>query len=120
MPSAFPNGSQVCVIPPKESVLLPILVEILHNLKFGSILGQRIFPVCRRCIGVECYLCRMKPTQLLRAILPDVLIDNFEVDHFEKTDTRFDIWLDEKKVQMREDKNNTSVISYGFRDYHTI
>ena len=39
----------------------------------------------------------MKPTQLLRAILPDVLIDNFEVDHFEKTDTRFDIWLDEKK-----------------------
>ena len=53
----------------------------------------------------------MKPTQLLRAILPDVLIDNFEVDHFEKTDTRFDIWLDEKKVQMREDKNNTSVIA---------
>lgn len=62
----------------------------------------------------------MKPTQHLCAILPDVLIDNFEVDHFEKTDTRFDIWLDEKKVQMREDKNNTSVISYGFRDYHTI
>ena len=70
--------------------------------------------------GIECYLCRMKPTQLLRAILPDVLIDNFEVDHFEKTDTRFDIWLDEKKVQMREDKNNTSVIAYGFGEYHTI
>lgn len=46
--------------------------------------------------GVECYHCRMKPTQLLRAILPDVLIDNFEVDHFEKSDTCFDIWLDEK------------------------
>lgn len=82
--------------------------------------GQRIFPVCRRCIGIGCYLCRMKPTQHLCAILPDVLIDNFEVDHFEKTDTRFDIWLDDKKVQMREDKNNTSVISYGFGDYHTI
>lgn len=50
MPSAFPNGSQVCVIPPKESVLLPILVEILHNLKFGSILGQRIFPVGGHCV----------------------------------------------------------------------
>lgn len=86
----------------------------------SSIEGQRIFPVGTRCLGVECYLCRMKPTQLLRAILPDVLIDNFEVDHFEKTDTRFDIWLDEKKVQMREDKNNTSVIAYGFGEYHTI
>ena len=40
--------------------------------------GQRIFPVCGRCVGVECYLCRMKPTQLLRAILPDVLIDNLQ------------------------------------------
>lgn len=86
----------------------------------NKIRGQRIFPVGRRCVGVECYLCRMKPTQLLRAILPDVLIDNFEVDHFEKSDTRFDIWLDEKKVQMREDKNNTSVIAYGFGEYHTI
>ena len=42
---------------------------------------------------------------LLRAILPDVLIDNFEVVNFEKTDSRFDIYLDEKKVMMREDKN---------------
>lgn len=40
----------------------------------------------------------MKAEQLLRAILPDVLIDNFEVVNFEKTDLRFDIWLDEKKV----------------------
>ena len=39
----------------------------------------------------------MEPTQLLRAILPDVLIDNFDVVNFEKTDFRFDIWLDEKK-----------------------
>ena len=40
----------------------------------------------------------MEHTRLLRAILPDVLIDNFDVANFEKTDTRFDIWLDEKKV----------------------
>ena len=56
----------------------------------------------------------MQSDKLLRAILPDVLIDNFDVDHFEKTDTRFDIWLDEKKVQLREDKKNKSIISYGF------
>ena len=62
----------------------------------------------------------MKPDQLLRAILPDVLIDNFDVDRFEKTDLRFDIWLDEKKVQLREDKKDGAVIAYGFGAYHTI
>ena len=62
----------------------------------------------------------MKSDKLLRAILPDVLIDNFDVANFEKTDLRFDIWLDEKKVQMREDKRNSSVISHGFGEYHTI
>lgn len=62
----------------------------------------------------------MKSDKLLRAILPDVLIDNFDVDHFEKTDTRFDIWLDEKKVQLREDKKNKAIIAYGFGGYHTI
>ncbi|WP_289193142.1 hypothetical protein [Bacteroides acidifaciens] len=46
----------------------------------------------------------MKPDQLLRAILPEVLIDNFDIERFEKSETRFDIWLDEKKEQLREDK----------------
>ena len=62
----------------------------------------------------------MKPDHLLRAILPEVLIHTFDIDRFEKSDTRFDIWLDEKKVQIREDKYNKSVIAYGFGDYHTI
>lgn len=62
----------------------------------------------------------MTPDKLLRAILPDVLIDNFDIDRFEKSDTRFDIWLDEKKVQLREDKYDRNVISHGFGDYHTI
>ena len=30
------------------------------------------------------YLCDMKPDQLLRAILPEVLIDNFDIEGFEK------------------------------------
>ena len=62
----------------------------------------------------------MEHTKLLREILPDVLIDNFDVVNFEKTDSRFDIWLDEKKVMMREDKKNSSIISHGFGDYHII
>ena len=62
----------------------------------------------------------MDSIKLLRAILPDVLIDNFEVVNFEKTDFRFDIYLDEKKVQMREDKENSSVISHGFGEYRVI
>ena len=57
---------------------------------------------------------------LLRAILPDVLIDNFDVANFEKTESRFDIYLDEKKVMTREDKNKRSVISYGFGEYRVI
>ena len=62
----------------------------------------------------------MKPEQLLRAILPDVLIDNFDIDCFEKSESSFDIWLDEKKVQLKEDKGNKSIITYGFGEYHTI
>ena len=69
---------------------------------------------------IKLYLCCMDSIKLLRAILPDVLIDNFEVVNFEKTDSRFDIFLDEKKVQIREDKKNSSVISHGFGEYHVI
>ncbi len=62
----------------------------------------------------------MKPAQLLRAILPDVLIDNFDIVNFDKSADRFDIYLDEKKVQLKEDKNNPDIISYGFGEYRTI
>ena len=62
----------------------------------------------------------MKPEELLREILPAVIVDNFDIDRFEKTATHFDIWLDEKKVQMREDKKNAEVIAYGFGEYHHI
>lgn len=62
----------------------------------------------------------METVELLRAILPDVLIDNFDVVNFEKSSTRFDIYLDEKKILMREDKKNGNVISHGFCEYRTI
>ena len=57
----------------------------------------------------------MESIKLLRAILPEVLIDNFDVVKFDKTSTRFDIYLDEKKVMMREDKRNSHVISHVAR-----
>ena len=66
------------------------------------------------------YLCSMKTELLLRAILPDVLIDNFDIVSFEKKPDRFDIFLDEKKVQLKEDKTNPAIIAYGFGEYRTI
>lgn len=62
----------------------------------------------------------MKTELLLRAILPDVLIDNFDIVSFEKKPDRFDIFLDEKKVQLKEDKTNPDIIAYGFGEYRTI
>lgn len=81
---------------------------------------QRIFPVGMYFLNCIFYLCFMKPELLLRAILPDVLIDNFDIVNFEKSAERFDIFLDEKKVQLKEDKYNSNIISYGFGEYHII
>ena len=71
-------------------------------------------------INIFAYLCIMKPEQLLRAILPDVLIDNFDIVSFDKSADRFDIYLDEKKVQLKEDKYNPEIIAYGFGEYRVI
>lgn len=62
----------------------------------------------------------MRPEELSRAIQLDVLMDNFDVVKFEKTDNLFDIWMDEKKVQMWKNKRNATVISYGFCEYRSI
>lgn len=67
-----------------------------------------------------CYLCIMKADNILRDILPEILIDNFDIIKYEKTDTQFDIWLKEKKVQLKEDKHNHDIISHGFTSYRTI
>jgi hypothetical protein len=62
----------------------------------------------------------MKTEELLRAILPDILTDNFDIVTFEKSDRRFDIRLDEKKIRLREDKSNNKAVAYGFGSYRTI
>ena len=45
---------------------------------------------------------------------------NFDIVNFEKSADRFDTYLDEKKIQLRGDKNNPEIISYGFSAYHVI
>ena len=62
----------------------------------------------------------MKAANILRDILPEILIDNFDIVKYEKTESRFDIWLNEKKVQEKEDHNNPNIISHGFTSYRTI
>ena len=61
----------------------------------------------------------MNPERLLRAILPDVLIDNFDIVNFDKSADRFDIYLDEKKVQLKEDKTNPDIMGQrnNLRDF---
>ena len=48
------------------------------------------------------------------------LLQILYVVNFEKTDFRFDIWLDEKKVQLKEDRRNGDIIAYGLGEYHEI
>lgn len=62
----------------------------------------------------------MQAENLLRAILPEILIDNFDIVRYEKSPERFDIWLDEKKVLLPEDRANSSIISHGFGGYRVI
>ena len=49
-----------------------------------------------------------------------MLIGNFDIVNFDKSADRFDVYLDEKKVQLKEDKTNPDNISYGFGEYRTI
>ena len=61
----------------------------------------------------------MKPERLLRAILPDVLIDNLILSISTRVLTVL-IFILMKKVQLKEDKTNPDIISYGFGEYRTI
>lgn len=70
----------------------------MENAGFKESSAQRKYLVGKfKKIVIIAYLCFMKPEQLLRAIFPDVLIDNFDIVNFDKSADRFDIYLDEKK-----------------------
>ena len=62
----------------------------------------------------------MESRKVLRTILPEVLVDNFDITDVKKTEDRFDIWMEEIKEQMFEDKYNKEIVCNGFGDYHTI
>ena len=62
----------------------------------------------------------MELIDLLRELLPTEIVDNFDLIRYEKTDERFDIWFDEKKIQEESDAKNANIIAYGFGDYKVI
>ena len=103
-------------------IVMTTLLSLLLSRKRDSISYVRYlhFVLYDYIDPIFAYLCFMKPERLLRAILPDVLIDNFDIVNFDKSADRFDIYLDEKKVQLKEDKTNPDIISYGFGEYRTI
>ena len=47
-------------------------------------------------------------------------MDNFDITDVNKTDDRFDIWMEERNEQLYEDKYNLDIISNGFGEYHVI
>ena len=62
----------------------------------------------------------MELRKVLRTILPEVLVDNFDITDVNKTEDRFDIWMEERNEQLFEDKYNRDIVSNGFGDYHVI
>ena len=62
----------------------------------------------------------MEITEILRELLPAEIVDNFDIVRYEKTDDRFDIWFDEKKIQEESDAKNADIIAHGFGDYKVI
>ena len=62
----------------------------------------------------------MEQIDILREVLPTEIVDNFDIVRYEKTDDRFDIWFDEKKIQEESDARNDDIIAHGFCDYKVI
>ena len=62
----------------------------------------------------------MEQIDILREVLPTEIVDNFDIVRYEKTDDRFDIWFDEKKIQEDSDARNDDIIAHGFGDYKVI
>lgn len=62
----------------------------------------------------------MELTEILRELLPQEIVDNFDIVKYEKTKETFDIWFDEKKIQEQSDAENENIIAYGFGEYKAI
>ena len=57
---------------------------------------------------------------ILSAILPEILVENFDIVDFQKSVDRFDVWMDEKRVLTKENRSNPNIVSNGFGEYRQI
>lgn len=77
-------------------------------------------------LGIKSYLCHMEQTKLLRAIFPDVLIDNFDVLSFDKTEAALTFILMRKSSRMmtlkdvKKHTQNFVLTKVGSRFSHSL
>lgn len=62
----------------------------------------------------------MKQSELIWMCLPKGLDELFEIVRFERTETEYNIWLDEKKMLSDEDRRNPNIVARGYTDYVVI
>lgn len=62
----------------------------------------------------------MKTAEAFWSFLPQGLDELFEMVKFEKSETSYDIWLDEKKQLSAEDSRNPEIVARGYTEYSVI
>jgi len=62
----------------------------------------------------------MKTPTAFWLFLPEGLDELFEMVRFERSDSQYDIWLDEKKQKSIEDSRNPHIVARGYTEYVTI
>lgn len=67
------------------------------------------------------YIFALMKTDILQAIFPSIILDNFDIINYQETlsSERIDIYLDEKKI-IPEELKDLQVISHGFREAKVI
>lgn len=62
----------------------------------------------------------MKQSEMIWMCLPQGLDELFEIVRFERTESAYDVWLDEKKQLSKEDYRNPNIVARGYTDYTVI
>ncbi len=62
----------------------------------------------------------MKQSEMIWLCLPQGLDELFEIVRFERTEHAYDIWLDENKERLEEDRRNPHIVARGYTDYVDI
>lgn len=61
-----------------------------------------------------------KSSDAFWSCLPSGLNELFDLVKYEKTDSSYDFWLDERRERSEEDKRNGDIVARGFTEYVTI